>query len=151
MPLWTRIALLLTVGAWSLYRGVRMEDKVLRRLVARARGSVKRAFVAVTLHYLALVGVLVACGLFAAVAYHAGAPVVVVIMLLLAGLVRTAPAMWVLAPSEFPGSATSFRDLRRLRASKGVARAIVYTAVAYHFLLLFPAMLGTMAAVIITE
>jgi hypothetical protein len=66
---------------------------------------------------------------------------------LLIGLTVTAPFTWILAPKDSHVAATSFSALRRRGASKKVARAIAYPAVAYYFALLVPAVAGAVVAV----
>ncbi|TQM14854.1 hypothetical protein [Pseudonocardia kunmingensis] len=150
--MWLRVTLLLVVTGWSVLVAVRREQRVLRRLARAGRGSVRRALVVVTASYLALVAVLALCGLAAAIAHDAGLPALAILALLV-GLTVTAPFLWLLAPAagEWLGPVTSFRDLRRHGAKKGVARAIAYPAVVYHFFLLMPAMLATVMAVILVE
>lgn len=149
--MWLRVTLLLAVLGWSLYAAFRRERAVLRRLVRAARGSVRRALAVVSVYSLALVVVLAVSGLAGALAHRAGLPTLTIV-LLLAGLAVAAPHLWVLAPAgEHGGPATSFRDLRRLGAPTGVARALAYPAVAYFFLLLMPAASAAAVAVIVVE
>jgi hypothetical protein len=150
--MWLRVTLLLAIAGWSLYVAIRREKRMLRRLASAARGSVRRALVVITACYLGLVAVLALCGLAGAVAHDAGLPALTILVLLI-GLTVTAPFLWLLAPAggDGIGSVTSFRDLRRQGAKKSVARAIAYPAVAYHFILLMPAMLATVLAVILVE
>lgn len=149
MPLWMRVVALVAIAVWSLYAGIRLENRVLRRLTSAARGRVRRALVVVTGYYVVLVAVLGAFGVAAAIAHDAGWSVVTIVVLLI-GLTVTAPFMWILAPrmADSAGQkATPFADVRRRGASKGVARAIAYPAVAYSFVLLFPAIGATVFAV----
>jgi hypothetical protein len=150
MPQWVRVAALFAIAVWSIYAAIRLENRVLRRLVAAARGRVRRALVVVTGYYVTLVAVLCVCGLAAAIAYDTGWSAATIVVLLI-GLAVTAPFMWILAPRDGAGQATSFADIRRRRASKGVARAIAYPAVAYTFVLLWPAMGATVFAVCVVE
>ncbi|GAA0899278.1 hypothetical protein GCM10009559_63420 [Pseudonocardia zijingensis] len=151
MPMWLRITLLLAVLGWSIYAAIRRERTVQRRLVREARGSVGRALAVISGYYLALVAVVALSGLGGALAHRAGLPTLT-ILLLVAGLAVTAPFLWVFAPSgEHGGAATPFRDLRRLGARAGVARALAYPAIAYHFLLLVPAQSAAAIAVIVVE
>jgi hypothetical protein len=152
VPMWLRVVFLFAILGWSIYFAIRHEKRVLRRLAKAARRSVGRALVVVTAFHLAIVAVLALCGLAAAIAHRAGWSTVTIVILLI-GLAAAAPFMWLLAPSggEGSGPATPFRDLRRQGAPKNVARAIAYPAVAYHFLLVWPAMLGTGIAVILVE
>lgn len=148
--MWLRATLLVAIAVWSFYIGFRHEKRVLARLARAARGSVPRAIGVITAYFLALVAVLAMFGLLASITHSAGWPTVTIIILFI-GLTLTAPFLWILAPAEAHGptsSATSFLDLRRRGAKKGVARAIAYLAVAYHFLLLFPAIAGTAMAII---
>jgi hypothetical protein len=152
MPIWSRVTLLLAVTGWGLYVAVRREKRLLRQLARAARGSVRRALVVITACYLALVAVLVLFGLAGAIIHDAGLPVLTILVLLV-GLTVTAPFLWMLAPSGGAGAvpATSYRDLRRQGAKKGVARAIAYPAVVFYFLLLLPAMMATGMGVILVE
>lgn len=150
MPLWLRIAFLILIFAWSIYGGIRYEDRVLRRLIAAARKRAGRALLVVTACFLGIVGVLFVFGLLAAIAYRASPAASVIVLLL--GLALTAPSLLILAFSGGEGggtAATSYRDLRRLRASKPVARAIAYSGALYSLFLILPAMLGTAAAVVL--
>ncbi|OZM81775.1 hypothetical protein CFP66_12550 [Pseudonocardia sp. MH-G8] len=149
--MWLRITLLLAIAGWSIYAAFRWEDRMLRRITRAARGSVRRALLVTTAGYLALVAVLALFGLAGAIAHGAGLSSLTVLVLLI-GLATTAPFLWLLAPAgESGGPATSFRDLRRKGAKPGVARAIAYTAVVHHFLLLVPAMSATAIAVVVIE
>ncbi|MHA6618780.1 hypothetical protein [Pseudonocardia sp. DLS-67] len=152
LPMWLRVTLLLASTGWGIYVAVRREDRLLRRLARAAGGSVWRALVVITGCYLALVAVLALCGLAAAIINDAGLPVLTILVLLV-GLTVTAPFLWLLAPAGGAGAApaTSYRDLRRRGATKGVARAIAYPAVVFYFLLLLPAMMGTGMGVILVE
>jgi hypothetical protein len=148
--MWLRVALLLVITGWGLYVAVRREKRLLRRLASAARGSVWRALVVITGCYLALVAVLALCGLVAAITHQAGLPVMTITVLLI-GLTVTAPFLWLLAPAGGAAAVpvTSYRDLRRQGANKGVARAIAYPAVVLYFLLLLPAMIATGMGVIL--
>jgi hypothetical protein len=150
LPMWLRVTLLLAIAGWSLYVAVRREQRILRRLASAARGSVWRALVVITGCYLALVAVLALCGLVAAISHQAGLPVLTILVLLI-GLTVTAPFLWLFAPAggAAPVPVTSYRDLRRQGAQKGVARAIAYPAVVFYFLLLLPAMIATVMGVIL--
>lgn len=150
MPLWLRITFLILIFAWSIYGGFRYEDRVLRRLIAAARKRAGRALLVVTACYLGIVGVLCVFGMLAAIVHRASPPAAIVVLLI--GLALTAPSMLILAFSGGEGggtAATSYRDLRRLRASKPVARAIAYSGALYSLFLLFPAMFGTAAGVLL--
>jgi hypothetical protein len=151
LPLWVRVAALSAIAVWSIYAGIRLENRVLRRLVAAAHGSVRRALLVVTGYYVTLVAALCVFGVVAAIAYDAGWPVMTIVVLLI-GLAVTAPFLLILAPAgQYGGPATSFADIRRLGASKGVARAIAYPAVAYTFVVSFPAIIGPALAVCFVE
>lgn len=142
--MWLRITLLIAIAGWSLYVAIRREDRLLRRLARAARGSVWRALAVVTGGYLAIVAVLALCGLVAAITHEAGLPVLTILVLLV-GLTVAAPFLWLFAPAggAAPLPVTSYRDLRRQGAGKGVARAIAYPAVVLYFVLLLPAMMAT--------
>lgn len=148
--MWLRVTLLCVIAAWSVYAAIRHEKRVLGRLARAARGRVGRALAVVTAYYVALVAILGVCGLAAAIVHDAGSPTAAVVVLLV-GVTVTAPFMWILAPKESFGAATSFSDLRRRGAPKKVARAIAYPAVAYYFVLLLPAMGGAVFAVCVLE
>lgn len=150
--MWLRVTLLVAIAAWSFYAAVRWEQRVLHRVLSAGRGSVLRALAVTTAGYLALVALLALCGLAGAIAHGVGLPALTVLVLLV-GLTVTAPFLWMLAPSGGAAAvpATSFRDLRRQGAKKGVARAIAYSAVVHYFFLLLPAIGAAVMAVIMVE
>ena len=133
---WLRLVLLIPVIAWGIYGAIKRRKPVLRRLVGAAGTSTWRAFGAVTAYVVALWTVFAVCGVLAIAIHQLGSDLAAR-AILFANLAITGPYLLLLAPSGNEGEVTSFRDLRRLTAPKGVARAIAYPGFVYFILSLF--------------
>ena|SRR5690625_2475142 len=158
VPMLLRGAFLAMICVWSVFSLFKYEDRVLRRLIEASRGSVRRAFLIVALYHLTFVAVQCVFGVISAITYHASPDLLAVPMsvtMLLIGLTLCAPFVLPMCskmnPVRVRTSVTSFAELRKLGASKPVARAIAYPGAVLWFTLLWPVWFGTMMAVIFIE
>lgn len=134
MPTWLRVVLLVFVAVWSFYCGHKLEDRLHGRLVRTAGRSAPRAVAVAVGYYLLQLVAYAVIGLVAAILYPY-APVWVVIVVLLAGLVLLTPLVWCLGPQgSSGGSSTAYSDLRKHRATASVARGLAYAGIPMYFL-----------------